>query len=165
MKKIYNWTIASVFAIIGIAMLSAEAWASSAPPRSDEINRVRAERKSAPRRNVSPTPNKVMGGINGDKQLYGMHVKSFYGDETTGMAEIYAGDFKYIKRFDSPGFQGCWTGDKYLAVFYDAETPGLVTYSYYNAKTWELETTNGYTLNSQYVLPYGLTYDHTTGTI
>lgn len=106
-----------------------------------------------------------MGGINGDKQLYGMHVKSFYGDETTGMAEIYAGDFKYIKRFDSLGFQGCWTGDKYLAVFYDAETPELVTYSYYNAKTWELETTNGYTLNSQYVLPYGLTYDHTTGTI
>lgn len=165
MNKFYKWTIASVFALIGLAMLSADAWASAAPPSRDEINRVRAERKSAPRRQASTTPKKIMGGTKGDKPLYGMHVKSFYGDEGTGIAKIHKGDYEHVKRFDAPGFQGCWTGDKYLAIFFDAEAPGTVFYAMYNTKTWECESYNGCTINSAYTLPYGLTYDHTTGTI
>lgn len=128
-----------------------------------EISMLRAARPRPLKASASPL--KVMGGTNQDRQLYGLHCPSYYGDSDTGIAEIGDGSFSWVKKFDSPAFQGCYMGDKYLTIFYDAENPDGVAYEYFDTKTWNSLSRTDYVTDMANILPYALTYDHTSGVV
>lgn len=111
-------------------------------------------------------PMRIKGGTNGDRQLYGVVCPSDYGPAESGVAEIKSeGQFSWIHKFDSPVFSGCYMGDSLFIVHYDAAEPKTVTYAFYKKDTYELIRQQAYTLNSPDILPYGLTYDHTTNKV
>ncbi len=110
---------------------------------------------------VSP---RAAGDIDG-KQLYGLHCESYYGDPGIGIAKIGDGSFSWVKQFDRPAFQGCYMGDKYLAVFYNANDPGNVQYEYFDTANWSSLSKTEYAASATDILPYGLTYDHTSGVV
>ena len=165
-KRFTHAVIAVLLAFSGVAVVAANMASSPKALRSrEEVAKIRAERQPAVKANLQSASPKVMGGINGDKQLYGLHCKSYYGSEESGVVKIGTDDFTWVNKFSKPVFQGCYMGSKYLVVYHDAEEPNGVSYTYYDPNTWQQLSTHDYANSASSTLPYGLTYDHTSNVV
>lgn len=118
----------------------------------------------------------VMGGANGDKQLYGVHcpnefAASFYGKKdkrNSGVVKIGSEGFEWeSEAFGSPVFSAVYTGDRMFVAFYNAASASEINirHAWYDTKTWTKLSEVSYSQSTPNVLPYGMTYDKTTGTV
>lgn len=132
----------------------------------EEVKNYRAQHPRTPAKSVSK--NSVQRVHAGDKQLYAFHVLDEYGDlyEWNGVVKVIAGanDPQPVHQIDGVPFQGAYMNGKAFVVVYDAfSNDPYVTYQFYDATTWERESSVRYVASNQNILPYGVAYDHTTG--
>lgn len=173
MTKTLTYVFAGLVAIGGITAFAADSLLDTNVRQfrsREEIRKARAER---PARKGSPSKAiaaRVAGGTNGDRQLYGVHIYNEYRQDGNDRAGVVAigdnGNFTYLKRMSETNvFSGCYLGDKLLVVKYDpwsSEEDYSATYVYYNTDTWEAESSVDYGADVPDIVPYGMTYDHTT---
>ena len=124
---------------------------------------ARQERKKLVRQ-VAPTMQRIMGGTNNDKPLYGLLVDSYDGVilKWSGPIQVSAkGAHRKLATngFGERAFAGCYFDGKYFVLQHNSLNPKIVRYEFYNGKTWEYESGGDYTLNSPHILGSGLTYD------
>lgn len=147
-------------------------------PDREEQQKRRAEfRQKSLSRMESPVV-KVKGGTDGNKPLYGITLNDddlySYGNlqDYCGPVEISASE-NYVKLAPSKSIKassGCYYDGTVVAIYRDfnARTPmgttGIVTYSFFDAETWESVGmgTASYTFDSDNVYPTDITYDPTT---
>lgn len=167
MKKTIIHYFTTLF-LIGIMVMFSSSGAVAQNSMQQHREKIALKRVGQPQkaRKSEATPMRVKGGTNSDRQLYAVHCPSYYGSAESGVVEINtSGTYSWVKKFDMPVFAGCYMGDKLFIVHYDAAEPADVKYVYYNTDTWEQSELLTYTLNSPNILPYGLTYDHTSNTV
>jgi hypothetical protein len=165
-KRFTHAVIAVLLAFSGVAVVAANMASSPKAPRSrEEVAKIREERRlAATARPQSVTPKAMI--MAGDKQLYGIHCEiEDYSSTGYGIVKIGDNSYSWVKRFSKPVFQGCYMGDKYLVVYYNSINPGGVSYTYYDPTTWNEISNTDYPSTTTNILPYGLTYDHTTNVV
>ena len=95
MIKQFTYVATGLLALSGAALYGASAISDTRAPQDvrERIERRHAEIKAQPRM-ASETPStKVMGGANGDKQLYGIHYTSGYGSSVNSVCSIGESSF------------------------------------------------------------------------
>ena len=159
-KRFSHIAIAALMAAGGLLTASAQ----EGPRSQGKTARPQTERPRQTKVRSAVASPRMTGDIDG-KELYGLHCDSYYGDQGIGIAKIGNGSFSWIRQFDRPAFQGCYMGDRYLAVFYNTNDPGNVQYEYFDTANWSSISKTEYTPSTKDILPYGLTYDHTSGVV
>lgn len=142
------------------------------PRTPQEVATLRASQKKArsTQRQVpdASTPQRVTGGENNDKPLYGMMYESFEYSGWFGAREIKAnGMHKPIKQVTDVPFTGCYLDGLYLSVFCNDinGAPPYITYTTYDTETWQQGSYVSYVYTNPDILTYGLTYDPTTQSV
>ena len=113
-------------------------------------------------------PQRVYGGFDADKPLYGMCDYAYDGPlyDYYGPARIDAnGEHERLINGYIDSKAGCYFADgKYLSIQYDAGTTitSNITWAIYDAETWEYESGGEYVSTNTNVVASDLTYDPTT---
>ncbi len=152
-KKRSVYILVSLMTLVASALCGSYVNAEKATPRSRTTLRAP---QAAPRST--------------DKQLYGFECPSDFSETFwggSGAVMVMPGiDYpEGIQELDGSIFQAAYMDGKAFVVFYDAYSPTNVGYKVFDTESWEVESSISYTLNSSNILPYSLTYDHTTGNV
>lgn len=166
MTKTLTYVFAGLIAVGGITAFAADSFQSAQDEqfRSPQMVRKARSERPAPKGGQTKAIARVMGGTNGDRQLYGVHVYNEYTGDAAGVVSIGdGGSYSYLKRLSASVFSGCYMGDKLLVVDYDPWSDDYsATYTYYNTDTWAAESSVKYGGDVPDIVPYGMAYDHTT---
>ncbi len=132
----------------------------------EEVTNYRMQHPVAKTKAQTKTPASRVHA--GDKQLYAFNVLDEYGPlyEWYGVVKVLEGaqDPEPVHEIDGVPFTATYMNGKAFVVIYDAfHSPAYVTYQFYDAETWDLESSVNYVATTKDILPYGAAYDHTTG--
>ncbi|MDE6206910.1 MAG: hypothetical protein K2M55_03790, partial [Muribaculaceae bacterium] len=175
MKKRFAYTmVGSLILAFSGAVASEYITASSTTTDHEKFAQTRAKRPRKSKAAPAVTPKKVSAG---EKPLYGVMHYQFDGSMQgfVGPVQInkYASKHTVLGNFNKPNaFCGVYFDGKYLQSYYNPDNGSNVTYITYDATTWEPLTGEWNYINGinggapvADMLPYALTYDHTTGRI
>lgn len=159
MKKFYT-----ILASTAVVAASAFALVPAGQPGITPPQRAERQRTQPKARAAAQGPAKVMGGANGDKQLYGAATETGFSlplYEWEGIAEIHANG-KHVKV--SPNqfnvMSGCYFNGWFMAFNYN-ESEGI-GFAIYDAESWNVSTAGTFRHPATDILPFDLTYDPTT---
>ncbi|MCM1111176.1 MAG: choice-of-anchor J domain-containing protein [Clostridium sp.] len=176
MKKFYL----SLAAALAIGASASYALVGAGEPTMADLQQKREAVKarkeaSMARRQADPSaakkvraPQRIKGGIAGDKQLYGVF-SSYLNDYSPlsgleGVVEIHPdGDHTVVKNnLPANIMSGCYFDGYFFGVSYN-ESSSTVSYMTFDAETWEpAGATGSYTFSSPNMLPFDATYDPET---
>ena len=173
MNKLSLYTFVGCLALMGQSVTASAAVPNRAAIAAHRASNPRTSSVAAKATSQATLPITRVHSADGN-QLYGIHSYTFYGDLEgwSGTVKIVQGPFdpEPLHRFDDVAFQGAYMDGKVLVVFHDPfhedndEDHDLpVSYKVFDGETWECEfTSDDHLASEEYILPYGLAYDHTT---
>lgn len=163
-------TIAAAAIATGVSTSSLSPLPQAAPDNNTSatparVRPDRADRGAAPAK-TNKAPQRIFGGTNGDKPLYGMGLTSFDGPFSNGSypAQVSAsGNHTLLSntKITPAPFSGCWFGSGYFAILHSIGSTS-VTYATFDPNTWGVRGAGEFVNNPSDILASGLTYDPAT---
>ena len=169
-KRSFNYLVWAM-ALTGTVLGGSYAFANRTAARiREDVARYRAEHPL--KQAAAKAPQARVEAAS--KDLFGFHSFSYDGDllDWSGIAKVIPGATapEPILDLEPNIFQAVNMNGKLFTVHFDSfqewyDENTLVTWMITDQQTGEAEMRVNYTINSEYVLPYGMAYDHTTGKV